>query len=103
MAVNDGKHHQLRELAYRATDGLEVMLFWNEATNELTVTVSDERAGGYFELAAEPDEALAVFYHPYAQAAFRGVPYDDALLGSGAAAAASHAHISADRSEEPTR
>jgi hypothetical protein len=88
MAVNDEKQHQVRELAHRATDGLEVMLFWHEATNELTVSVSDERTGAYFELDAEPDEALDVFYHPYAHAAFRGVPYDDALLASWAEAAA---------------
>jgi hypothetical protein len=104
MATNNEKQQDLRELAHRATDGLEVILFWDEATNDLTVSVSDERTGAYFELAAEPDQALAVFYHPYAHAAFRGVPYDEALFASwAAAAAASHAHVSADRSEEPTR
>jgi hypothetical protein len=103
MTVNDEKQQQVRELAYRATDGLEVMLFWHEATNELTVSVSDERTGAYFELDAEPDEALDVFHHPYAHAAFRGVPYDEALLASWAEAAASHTHVSAGRSEEPTR
>jgi hypothetical protein len=103
MTVSNEKQHHLRELAHRVTDGLEVILFWDEPTNELTVSVSDERTGAYFELAAEPDQALAVFYHPYAHAAFRGVPYDDALLASWAAAAASYAHASADRSEEPTR
>jgi hypothetical protein len=89
MAVSDEKRHQVRELAHRATDGLEVLLFWHEATNELTVSVSDERTGAYFELDAGPDEALDVFYHPYAHAAFRGVPYDEALLASWAEAAAS--------------
>jgi hypothetical protein len=103
MAVTNEKRHHFRELAHRATDGLEVVLFWDEVANELTVSVSDERTGAYFELAAEPDQALAVFYHPYAHAAFRGVPYDEALLASWAEAAASHTHISADRSGEPTR
>jgi hypothetical protein len=103
MAVNDEKQHQVRELAHRATDGLEVILFWHAVTNELTVSVSDERTGAYFELAAEPDEALAVFYHPYAHAAYRGVPYDDALLASWAEAAGNHARVSADRSEERAR
>jgi hypothetical protein len=103
MNGNDEAHHLFRELAHRATDGLEVMLFWDEATNELTVSVSDERTGAYFELAAEPGEALAVFYHPYAHAAYRGVPYDDALLASWAEAAASDAYVSAGQSEEPTR
>jgi hypothetical protein len=103
MAISNEKQQHLRELAHRATDGLEVILFWDEATNELTVSVSDERTGAYFELAAAPDQALAVFYHPYAHAAFTGVPYDEALLASWAAAAASHVHVGADRSEEPTR
>jgi hypothetical protein len=103
MNGNDKTQHPFRELAHRATDGLEVMLFWHEATNELTVSVSDDRTGAYFELDAEPDEALDVFYHPYAHAAFRGVPYDEALLASWAEAAASHTHVSAGRSEEPTR
>jgi hypothetical protein len=79
------------------------MLFWQEATNEVTVSVSDERTGAYFELDADPDEALDVFYHPYAHAAHRGVPYDEALLASWAEAATSHAHVRADRSGEPTR
>jgi hypothetical protein len=103
MNGNDETHHPFRELAHRATDGLEVMLFWHQTTNELTVSVSDERTGAYFELAADPDEALDVFYHPYAHAAFRGVPYDEALLASWAEAAASHSHVIADWSEEPTR
>jgi hypothetical protein len=103
MAVNDEKQHQLRELAHRATDGLEVILFWHAVTNELTVSVSDERTGAYFELDAEPDEALDVFYHPYAHVAHRGVPYDEALLASWAEAAANHPRVSADRFEERTR
>jgi hypothetical protein len=84
---------QVQELAHRATDGFEVMLVWNEATNELTVSVSDERTGAYFELDAAPDEALDVFYHPYAHAAFTGVPYDEALLAPWAEAAASPGHV----------
>jgi hypothetical protein len=69
-----------RELAYRATDGLEIVLLWNPLTDQLTVSVSDERTGAYFELEAGPDEALEVFQHPYAYAASRGVPYDTALF-----------------------
>jgi hypothetical protein len=103
MADTEEKQQRARELAHRVTDGLEVLLFWHEATNELTVSVSDERTGAYFELAAEPDEALGVFYHPYAHAAFRGVPYDDALLASWAKAAAGPADLSPDLAENPTR
>jgi hypothetical protein len=77
-----------RELAYRARDGLEVVLFWHELTDDLTVTVSDERTGAYFEIPAEPYRSLDVFEHPYAYAAFSDVPYTDELLASWAKAAA---------------
>jgi hypothetical protein len=70
--------HGYRELAYRATDGLEVVLFWHQPTDQLTVSVSDERTGAYFQLRAGAGEALKVFEHPYAYAAARGVPYNDA-------------------------
>jgi hypothetical protein len=64
-----------RELASRGGDGIEVVLFWHQNTDELTVAVSDARSGAYFELAAAPHEAFDVFNHPYAHAAFRGLPY----------------------------
>jgi hypothetical protein len=70
--------HGYRELAYRATDGLEIVLFWHQPTDQLTVSVSDQRTGAHFELRAGVDEALKVFEHPYAYAAARGVPYNDA-------------------------
>lgn len=79
----------IRELAHREGDGLEIVLFWHESTDDLAVGVSDTRSGAYFELAAAPDEALEVFNHPYAYAAFQGVPYDEALLASWAQAAGS--------------
>jgi hypothetical protein len=34
-----------RELAYRVNDGVEVVLFWQQNANDLTVAVSDERSG----------------------------------------------------------
>jgi len=64
-----------RELAHRVSDGLEIRLFWQQLTDELRITVSDERRGVYFELAAAPDEALDVFNHPYAHAASHGLAY----------------------------
>jgi hypothetical protein len=69
-----------RELAYRETDGLEIVLFWHQASGRITVTVSDTRTGAYFELDAPPEEALEVFHHPYPYAAASGVPYDTDLL-----------------------
>jgi hypothetical protein len=68
-----------RELAHRKFDGVEVVLVWHRTTDELTVTVLNERNGAYFELAAEPHEALDVFNHPYAHAAFQGLLYSEAL------------------------
>ncbi len=56
-------------------DSLEVVLFWHQATDELTVTVLDERNGIHFELAVEPHQALDVFNHPYAHAAFQGLSH----------------------------
>jgi hypothetical protein len=69
-----------RELAYRATDGLEVALLWVESTNRLVVSVADERTGDRFALRVGHANALDVFYHPFAHAARRGVEYRTALL-----------------------
>ena len=91
-----------RELAYRANDGVEVVLFWQQNTDDLTVALSDERSGTYLELAAAPDQALDVFNHPYAHAAFRGLRYADASLPSWAEAVADHGCAITDLSEEPT-
>jgi hypothetical protein len=93
--------NRYRELAYRASDGMEVVLFWHDTTGELTVTVSDQYTGAYFELAAAPDQALDVFNHPFAHAAFRGLSYSEEPLASWAEAAAAHRTTS--RTEEPTR
>ena len=58
-----------RELAFRSGDGIEVSLFWNEREDRLTVIVSESRSGEQFVLEAAHDNALDVFYHPYAHAA----------------------------------
>lgn len=57
-----------RELAYRASDGIEVSLLWQPADNSLTVVVEDVKIEERFEVDARPDNALDVFYHPYAYA-----------------------------------
>jgi hypothetical protein len=103
MASSNATQHPYRELTHRVNDGVEVVLFWHESTDELTVTVSDERSGAYFELAVEPHEALDVFNHPYAHAAFRGLPYAEASLACWAEVAASRGPFVAERSEKPTR
>lgn len=57
-----------RELAYRASDGVEVWLRWNPEDNRLTVRVEDAETETGFDLDARPDNALEVFYHPFAYA-----------------------------------
>ncbi len=55
-----------QELAFRASDGLEVALFWRRSEVKLTVSVTDRKAGDWFELLVTGDRALDAFYHPYA-------------------------------------
>jgi hypothetical protein len=88
-----------RELAHRASDGIEVALLWHQGTDELLVSVSDQRSGAYFELAAGPDQALEVFNHPYAHAAFRGLPNEEASIRRWAEEIATHGQIGPDLSE----
>ena len=72
------------ELAYRAGDGLEVLLMWDRGGSRLKVVVDDLRTGESFELAAaDGKEALDVFRHPFAYAAARGVDYRSETLPGG--------------------
>jgi hypothetical protein len=57
-----------RELAYRANDGVGVALLWSPTDDRLSVVVEDMKADERFELEARRDNALDVFYHPYAYA-----------------------------------
>lgn len=59
------------ELAHRASNGIEVHLLWDRIDDTLVVSVSDD-LGESFELRVDPGEALDVFHHPFAYAAFRG-------------------------------
>lgn len=65
-AVNDWS-----ELASRGGDGLAVALLWNKVTNQVRVTVADERLGEAFDLDVPGAHALAAFDHPFAYAAVR--------------------------------
>jgi hypothetical protein len=63
-----------RELAHRATDGVEVALLWSPSTDVVSVHVAATTAGATSELVlGEADPALDVFHHPYAYAAARGM------------------------------
>jgi hypothetical protein len=58
-----------KELARRSgSDGVEVSLRWRRADGRLTVVVTNQGAGESFSLPARRDNALDVFFHPYAYA-----------------------------------
>jgi hypothetical protein len=59
---------ELRELAHRAHDGLEVTLLWDPRSNEVSVDVVDERTDSSFSLPVPAGSALDAFNHPYAYA-----------------------------------
>jgi hypothetical protein len=101
--ASSAPHERERELAHRASDGIEVVLFWHELSNHLTVCVSDQRTGAYFELAADPEHALDVFEHPFAYAAFNGLRYEEALLASWVDVAERSVRIAGDRAHRPAR
>ena len=64
----------IRELAHRATDGVEVSLLWYPSNDVVSVQVADAKAGETFELVlGEGDRPLDVYHHPYAYAALRGL------------------------------
>jgi hypothetical protein len=63
-----------RELAHRSGGGIGASLLWSEPTGGLFVAVHDERSGAGLELVVESGaEALEVFRHPFAYAAYRGI------------------------------
>jgi hypothetical protein len=65
---------QLRELDRRTNDGMEVALLWRKSDNSTVVSVRDIKTGSAFKLDVRDDEqALDVFHHPYAYAAWRGI------------------------------
>jgi hypothetical protein len=63
------------ELAQRAGDGIVVSLMWSRADNVLRVSIANTQTGEEFELEAYPENALEIFYHPFAYAAYRGLDY----------------------------
>jgi hypothetical protein len=63
-----------KELAFRATDGVEVTLLWHQRNDFVSVMVFDSKTGDRFELVlGDDDSPMDVFHHPYAHAAQRGL------------------------------
>jgi hypothetical protein len=54
------------ELASRTSGEIEISLRWNRDEDRLVVVVDDPTTEEVFELAARRDNALEVFYHPFA-------------------------------------
>jgi hypothetical protein len=54
------------ELATRTSGEIEISLRWNREEDRLVVVVDDPATEEVFELAARRDNALEVFYHPFA-------------------------------------
>lgn len=63
----------IRELAARQSDGVEVRLLWDAASDSVSVVVADVREGASFEVPVEREHALDAFNHPYGYAALRGL------------------------------
>ena len=55
-----------KELARRTSGGMTISLRWRRADDRLTVVVSDAVTEEVFELQARRDNALDVYYHPFA-------------------------------------
>ena len=79
--MNDSYHHAPAGparvvLATRKNAGIQVTLLWAEDTNAVAVLVRDDGNDDQFELSVELGaNALQIFEHPYAYAAWRGVDY----------------------------
>jgi hypothetical protein len=81
-SISSNGRRTSRELAYRASDGLEVTLFWQPDSGGLTVCVCDQRRGAYFVVEPASEKALDAFYHPYSYESLSVVHYEDERLAS---------------------
>jgi hypothetical protein len=64
----------LRELDHRTNDRIDVWLLWSEDDRKVYVAVADDRTGDRFSIEVrEGENALEVFHHPYAYAAYYGI------------------------------
>jgi hypothetical protein len=82
MTVTPLIQRQPRELAFRASDGVEVTLAWHEDTDQLSVVVWDQRRGRYFELRPARERALDAFHHPYMHVASSVAYYEEEPLAA---------------------
>jgi hypothetical protein len=74
----------LKELDYRARDGIEVSLLWSPESGQLAVVVVDEAVGEEFAMEVAPEEATEVFRHPFAYVAQRPLEFRRPLMSRAA-------------------
>ena len=71
------------ELNHRRNDGIDVTMFWDSRTDQVTVAVNDAKGGDAFEIQVLPGErAMDVFNHPFAYAAAADRKRPPVLLGA---------------------
>jgi hypothetical protein len=72
MTYAEHSDGSLKELDFRASNGLEVALLWQADDERMIVEVVDTKLDDAFRVQIAASEALDAFQHPYAYAAFRG-------------------------------
>jgi hypothetical protein len=78
-----GARDQIAGLAGRASDGLEVRLWWDPASDGVAVTVADAKTGPRLGAPVPDGEPpLDVFRHPFAYGAERGLELRRAAPGA---------------------
>jgi hypothetical protein len=55
----------LRELAHRSSNGVDVTMLWDPATDEVRVAVVDFEVGEAFDVLVRDANPMDVFNHPY--------------------------------------
>jgi hypothetical protein len=65
----------IRELCSRSCNGIDIALIWHRCDDTAMVVVVDHRNGEKFLLEVDEGEnALDLYHHPYAYAAYRQIP-----------------------------
>jgi hypothetical protein len=64
----------LRELDHRCNDGIDVRLLWRQHDDRVVVAVDDAKTGSHFSIEVPVrGDAMDVFQHPFAYAAWHGI------------------------------
>jgi len=74
MSVAAFIHTARRELAHRATGGLDVTLYWDVADDGTSIDVYQASTQETISFRVPPEQALDAFHHPFAHLASSGDP-----------------------------